>query len=551
MQFRRAALGLATLFAVSIGASSPNAQQPGFPANLSTGEAMRGEQRIALVIGNSAYGSKIGRLANPVNDAADFAEALRAADFEVMLELDIERDEMLRAVVDFGRALRDGGVGLFYYAGHAIQVDGNNYLIPLGAKIETEDYIQVETVDVNQVLARMGGADNRLNIVILDSCRNNPFRSTFRSVTRGLAPTLAPSGTYIAYAAAPGDVALDGDSRNSPYTSALLDVLGEPGLRLEDVFKLVAGRVLSRTNGSQTPWTASSITGDFYFHLPEPEQMPPAAVQAPAAAPTYVNVWNAIANSQDPVDFQIFLETFPDSPLAPFAQRRMERLQSTQVATLMSEELAERSPRAAASGDDAGTKALSALQSEPTTGPGRAAVPLAEPEVPATPATRERPAPAEAHESRPLSEPAADPIMLFRVPGSEKPLTRQTPVEPDETNEAQIARLVEEERKEALPRGNVRQLDLAKVNHLGECEAFLDGVYEDGLQVNGSRFQTCSNLRRGGPPVRYQQPGCTDPIWSQMEGPERCRPFVSYACEIYSRKMNFLAKCKAELAKRQ
>ena len=547
---------------------------------------MRSEQRIALVIGNSAYGSTIGPLANPANDAADFAEALRAADFEVMLELDIERDEMLRAVVNFGRALRDGGVGLFYYAGHAIQVGGNNYLVPLGANIDNEDYVPIETVDVNQVLARMGGADNRLNIVILDACRNNPFRSTFRSVTRGLAPTLAPSGTYIAYAAAPGDVAFDGDSRNSPYTSALLDVLGEPGLQLEDVFKLVGARVLSRTNGSQTPWTASSITGDFYFHLPEPEQMPPAAVQAPAADQTYINIWNAIANSQDPVDFQIFLETFPDSPLAPFAQRRMERLQSMEVATL-SKEQAERWPPPGASGDDAGTKALSALQSEATTGPGRAAPPLAERDVPATPATRERPAPAEAHESRPLAEPAAGPRTLVRVPGAEKPLMQQTPqtdlqqparldaqpqkdeveveeprrakpiearqqgVEPDETNEAQIARLEEEERKEAAPRGNVRELNLAKVNNLGECEAFLDGVYGDGLQVNDSRFQTCLSPSRGGRPVRYQQPGCTDPIWSQMEGPERCRPFVSYACEIYSRKMNFLAKCEAELAKRQ
>jgi uncharacterized caspase-like protein len=197
---------------------------------------MRSEQRVALVIGNSAYGSTIGRLANPANDAADFAEALRGAGFEVMLELDVDYNQMFRAVVNFGRALRDGGVGLFYYAGHAIQVDGNNYLIPIGANIDNEDYVPIETVDVNQVLARMDGADNQLNIVILDACRNNPFRSTSRSLTRGLAATIAPSGTYVAYAAGPGDVALDGDSRNSPYTSALLDVVGEPGLRLEDVF---------------------------------------------------------------------------------------------------------------------------------------------------------------------------------------------------------------------------------------------------------------------------------------------------------------------------
>jgi hypothetical protein len=533
---------------------------------------MRSEQRVALVIGNSAYGSTIGSLANPANDATDFAAALRAAGFEVMLELDVDRDEMLRAMVNFGRALRDGGVGLFYYAGHAIQVDGNNYLIPIGANVDNEDYVPIETVDVNQVLQRMGGADNRLNIVILDACRNNPFRSTSRSLTRGLAATIAPSGTYIAYAAAPGDVALDGDSRNSPYTSALLDVVGDPGLRLEDVFKRVGARVQSRTNRSQTPWTSSSITGDFYFHLPEPEQTVPAAVQAPAvvqapamvqapaAPPTSFNVWNAIANSQDPVDFEIFLENFPDSPLAPFAQRRMAKLQSTQVATL-SAELAERLPPSASSGDNAGAKALAALDAGATTGTSSPA----ERDVPAT------------QESAPLADPGAGPRTLVRIPASDEPVTQQTPqkeveraarldaqpqnaevqaeeprqqaLKPGETNEVQIARLEEEERKEAAPQGNM--LNLARINNLGECETFLDGIFGEGLQVNERQFQLCLRGSRGGPRIRYQQPGCADPIWSQMEGPERCRSHVSYACDIYSRKMDFMAKCEAALAQRQ
>jgi uncharacterized caspase-like protein len=294
--------------------------------NIAVLQAPSSERRVALVIGNGAYGPEIGALANPSNDAADFAEALRAAGFETMLKLDVDRDEMHRAVIDFGRSLDDGGVGLFYYAGHAVQVDGNNYLIPLGARIDREDYVPLEAVDVNQVLGRMGGANNRLNIVILDACRNNPFRSISRGVSRGLAQTLAPTGTYIAYSAGPGQVAFDGDGRNSPYTAGLLDMMTQPGLSLEEVFKGVRVKVLASTEDKQTPWTSSSITGDFYFRQPEPEVAEPVPT-APAAASDDLVVWSAIASSQNAEDFEIFLETYPESPLAPFAKQRLSRLQ--------------------------------------------------------------------------------------------------------------------------------------------------------------------------------------------------------------------------------
>ena len=288
-------------------------------------QAAPSERRVALVIGNGAYGPEIGALANPSNDAADMAEALRTAGFEIILKLDVDRDEMHRAVIDFGRSLDDGGIGLFYYAGHAVQVDGNNYLIPLGAQIDREDYVPLEAVDVNQVLGRMGGANNRLNVVILDACRNNPFRSISRGVSRGLAQTLAPTGTYIAYSAGPGQVALDGDGRNSPYTAGLLEMMAQPGLSLEEVFKGVRVKVLASTEDKQTPWTSSSITGDFYFRQPEPEVAQPLPT-APAATSDDLVVWSAIANSQNAEDFEIFLETYPDSPLAPFARQRLARL---------------------------------------------------------------------------------------------------------------------------------------------------------------------------------------------------------------------------------
>jgi uncharacterized caspase-like protein len=301
------------------------------PPELPEAAAAQPERRVALVIGNGAYAPEIGPLANPANDAADMAEALRAAGFEVTLQLDVDRDTMLRAAIDFGSSLRDGGVGLFYYAGHAVQVDGSNYLIPLGAQIDREDYVPLEAVDVNQVLGRMGGADNRLNIVILDACRNNPFRGISRGVARGLAQTLAPTGTYIAYSAGPGQVALDGDGRNSPYTAGLLDMMRKPGLPLEEVFKGVRVQVLASTQEKQTPWTSSSITGDFYFRPPqlqpaEPQVAEPAGA-APAASDDLV-VWSAIANSENPDDFEIFLDAYPQSPLAPFARQRLERLRS-------------------------------------------------------------------------------------------------------------------------------------------------------------------------------------------------------------------------------
>ena len=286
------------------------------------------ERRVALVIGNGAYGPDIGRLVNPMNDATDMAGALEAVGFDVTLQVDVDRDQMLRAVIEFGRSLRDGGVGLFYYAGHAVQLDGSNYMIPLGAKLEAEDYVPLETVDINQVLGRMGGANNRLNIVVLDACRNNPFRSISRSVSRGLAQTLAPTGTYIAYSAAPGQVALDGAGRNSPYTSGLVEVLTQPGLQLEEVFKAVRAQVLTSTESKQTPWTSSSITGDFYFRPPEPEE-PKSVATASTATPDDVVVWGAIADSQRPEDFEMFLATYPDSALVPFVRQRLSRLQPT------------------------------------------------------------------------------------------------------------------------------------------------------------------------------------------------------------------------------
>ncbi|HSA79855.1 MAG TPA: caspase family protein [Geminicoccaceae bacterium] len=289
---------------------------------------LRGERRRALVIGNGGYSGAISKLTNPPHDAEDVASALREAGFEVTLRQDLDREAMLRSIVDLGRDIRAGGVGLFYYAGHAVQLLGKNYMIPIGAEIDVEDYVPLETVDLDEVLGRMGGAHNRLNIVILDACRDNPFARSFRSISRGLAQMLAPAGTFIAYATAPGDVAADGTGRNSPFPGALVEMLDEPGLRIEDVFKRVTLNVRERSDGKQNPWVHSSIVGDFYFRLPEPlaktppEETPPAML---ADRPDYL-AWMAIQGSREAMDFKTFIQTFPKSALVPFARSRLRAL---------------------------------------------------------------------------------------------------------------------------------------------------------------------------------------------------------------------------------
>lgn len=222
-------------------------------------------QRLALVIGNSNYESS--PLRNPVNDASDMALALQKAGFTVVLKKNADLQTMEEAIEDFGNKLKLGGVGLFYYAGHGLQVNGVNYLIPIRAKINKETDVRYKAVDAGKVLDEMANANNGLNVVILDACRDNAFARSFRSANRGLAIiSTAPTGTFIAYSTGPGQVARDGEGRNSPFTTALLDSFKMPGLPIEQVFKRVRQKLDASTGGKQVPWELSSIKGDFYFN---------------------------------------------------------------------------------------------------------------------------------------------------------------------------------------------------------------------------------------------------------------------------------------------
>ena len=242
--------------------------------------AVAREQRVALVVGNGRYASS--PLANPVNDARAMSAALKSMGFRVMLVEDASIAQMAAAVRNFGEALKPGGVGLFFYAGHGMQIKGRNYLIPVGADIQREDEVAFNAYDAAQVLEKMEAAKSRVNIVILDACRNNPFTRSFRSSSQGLATMDAPFGSYVAMATAPGRVAGDGSDGNGVYTKNLLAVMKTPGIPIEDVFKRTRVKVMAATDSQQVPWDYSSLSGNFYF-VPSEESAAAQTVDAEAA----------------------------------------------------------------------------------------------------------------------------------------------------------------------------------------------------------------------------------------------------------------------------
>ncbi|RLD51991.1 MAG: hypothetical protein DRI94_04470 [Bacteroidetes bacterium] len=233
--------------------------------NLQIDNISTNQKRLALVIGNGEY--LLSPLKNPVNDAQLMAEELRKLGFDVMSFTDLSQNDMKSKIREFGNKLsKQKGVGLFYYAGHGIQLNGENYLVPVSAVINKEQDVELEAVNLKRVLGEMDYAQNDLNIVILDACRNNPFARSFRSGGgNGLASTTAPKGTFIAYATAPGSVASDGTGENGLYTQELVKALEQPGSKIEDVFKAVRNNVYKMSNEMQVPWENSSIFGDFYF----------------------------------------------------------------------------------------------------------------------------------------------------------------------------------------------------------------------------------------------------------------------------------------------
>ncbi|TDQ86310.1 caspase domain-containing protein, partial [Dongia mobilis] len=276
---------IAAWFLVTLVACLAQLVQGGLSAAAAQGEAQGA--RVALVMGNGAYDSSIGRLKNPVNDAELMADTLRALGFKVRLVTDADQKEMKKAVRDFGADLMAAGsdaIGLFYYAGHGVQVDGVNYLLPVGAQIEKEGDVEIEAVSAQSILAQMEHAPNNIDLVFLDACRNNPMTRSFRSGSRGLARVDAPRGSFVGYSTAPGDVSVDGNGDNSPYTLALAAEMRRPGASIEEVHRSVRIRVLAETNNAQTPWDSSSLTANVVL-MPAASAPSATAAPAPTAAP--------------------------------------------------------------------------------------------------------------------------------------------------------------------------------------------------------------------------------------------------------------------------
>ena len=316
--------------------------------------AVLAEPRIALIIGNGAYVAVNG-LPNPPNDARLMAGTLEKLGFKVTLVADGSMDQMSAAVTAFGSALRAAGpqtTGLFYYAGHGVQSFGRNYLVPVDARLSNAADLGLVAIDAESVLRQMFSAHNRTNIVILDACRNNPFTEVRDLGDNGLAEMSAPTGTFLSYATAPRQVALDGVDGNSPFTKALAEKILTPGLPIEQVFKEVRVAVLAATDGRQTPWDTSSLTADFAF--------------APAiggGVGEEAALWASVVVSRDPVQVMLFLRAYPKSAHDSEARSLLAEVMQQEIGGA---KLAPAATRLAAAADPAEIAAFEAAQASGT-----------------------------------------------------------------------------------------------------------------------------------------------------------------------------------------
>lgn len=271
-------LSLFPLIFSLVSCQNQQTQDRGITITTNQSQSQQKQRRTALVIGNASY--QDNPLKNSINDAEAMANALKDVGFDVILLENADLKQIENAIDTFHHQLKAGGVGLFYYAGHGTQVDGENYLIPVNVKLDVAEDVRYEAIPVGKVLARMEDAANQMNIVILDACRNNPFARKWRSSQRGLAPIQSARGALIAFATEPGGVAADGEGENGLYTSFLLKHLKTPNLDVELMFKRVREDVVQATQNKQVPWESSSLVGDFSFNPVTVAQSSPTPVQS-------------------------------------------------------------------------------------------------------------------------------------------------------------------------------------------------------------------------------------------------------------------------------
>jgi hypothetical protein len=327
---------LGSLFGFACGPVSAQVApvEPAAPA------ALQGpEQRVALVIGNSNY-QNAPQLANPDNDAQSMAQFLNSAGFEVISATDLGQNDMLRVVQDFSAKVSAGGpntVAMVYYAGHGVQLAGENYLVPIDAKVSNQTELVNDSVRLVDVMSTLETIPSRMRIVILDACRNNPFPNV-NDAGRGLAIVDAPNGSIVGYSTAPGAEAQDGANGHSPYTQAFLNVAREPNVPIEQLFKRVRLQVNQTTSGAQIPWESSSLTSDFTFF----GDTAVAANRAPLNAPVVQmasnlpsrstrQAYDYVVSEGRPEYYQEFIQMYPHDPLCDHIRWLLSNLLLTQA----------------------------------------------------------------------------------------------------------------------------------------------------------------------------------------------------------------------------
>ncbi|MGJ4923863.1 caspase family protein [Bradyrhizobium oligotrophicum] len=282
------------------------------------------EPRVALVIGNASY-QNAPPLENPDNDAHAVAKLLNSAGFEVITATDLTQNEMLKVVEDFSSRVAAHGpntVAMVYYAGHGVQLAGENYLIPIDARISAPSDLTTGTIRLVDLMATLDAIPSRMRIVVLDACRNNPFPA-INDAGRGLAIVDAPNGSILGYSTSPGAEALDGRGEHSPYAQAFLNLARQPNLPIEQLFKRIRLQVNQTTDGRQTPWESSSLTGDFTFFgdtlvaaARPAENAPVIQMAANLPSRSVRQAYDYVLSENRPQYYREFIAMYPRDPLA-------------------------------------------------------------------------------------------------------------------------------------------------------------------------------------------------------------------------------------------
>ncbi|TIL29418.1 caspase family protein [Mesorhizobium sp.] len=292
------------------------------------------EKRVALVIGNSSY-QRVARLPNPNNDAADMAALLSKVGFKVSRKIDLDHTAFRKALQEFGREAEGADFAIIFFAGHGVEVENRNFLVPTDVSLSADSDVEFEAIPLDLVmnaLSRVSG----VRVVLLDACRDNPFITAMRrsnatrSIGRGLAAIEPAAGTLVGYAAKEGTTAFDGAGRNSPYTAGLLAHLGEPGVDIQFVFRKVRDTVLAATGGKQEPFTYGSLPGREIFIAPPrgATAVSPANNSSRDASLTEIELWTSIRGSKSSGALKDYLQLYPDGLFVPLARLQIQQLEN-------------------------------------------------------------------------------------------------------------------------------------------------------------------------------------------------------------------------------